>query len=125
MSDPLFKCDVWHMNTTPDDKLGNMERRTVEVRVMSSTDDPSHPQNPIESPRIVVIPMLCNTRDVKAGDRLFCKSTIGVPCNRDTGDASRATLGVSSEYAVPISQTAAAHRRNELFPEGGKRRRVE
>ena len=119
MSDPLFKCDVWHVNTTPDDELANMQKQQLRVRVRSHTDES------YDSTSIVYVPMLCNTKDVKAGDRLFCKSTIGVPCNHDTGDAPRATLGVSSEYAVPISQTAAAHRRNVLLPEGGKRRRIE
>ena len=129
MSNPLFKCDVWHMNTTPDDALVNMEQQQVLVRVTSWIEDASRPGlDPLlfESQSIVshvCIPMLRNTRDVKAGDRLFCKSTtIGVPSNHDTGNAPRATLDVSSEYAVPISRTAAAHRLN---PAGGKRRRTQ
>ena len=131
MSNPLFKCDVWHMNTTPDDALVNMEKHRALVRVTSWIEDVSLPGlDPLlfESQSIVshvCIPMLRNTRDVKAGDRLFCKSTtIGVPPNHDTGDAPRATLGAvmsssseSSEYAEPPEW---------LFPpdaaEGKKRR---
>ena len=115
MSNPLFKCDVWHMNTTPDDALVNMEKQTALVRVTSWIEDVSHPgldPRLFDSQSIVshvCIPMLRNTRDVKAGDRLFCKSTtIGIPPNHDTGDAPRATLGAvmsssseSSEYAEP------------------------
>ena len=84
-------------------------------------------QTPIDSTSIVYVPMLCNTKDVKAGDQLFCKSIIGVPRNHDTGDAPRATLGVSSEYPVPVSITAAGHRRNVALPRWGspKRRRIE
>jgi len=133
MSDPLFKCDVWHMNTTPDDELANMQKQELRVWVRSRNDEYCHardhpnPQTPIESASIVCVPMLCNTRDVKAGDQLFCKSIIGVPRNHDTGDAPRATLGVSSEYPVPVSITAAGHRRNVAFPHWGspKRRRIE
>ena len=131
MSDPLFKCDVWHMNTTPDDELANMQKRELRVWVRSRNDeyarDHPNPQTPIESASIVCVPMLCNTRDVKAGDQLFCKSIIGVPRNHDTGDAPRATLGVSAEYPVPVSITAAGHQRNFAFPHWGspKRRRIE
>ena len=131
MSNPLFKCDVWHMNTTPDDALVNMEKHRALVRVTSWIEDVSLPGlDPLlfESQSIVshvFIPMLRNTRDVKAGDRLFCKSTtIGVPPNHDTGDAPRAALGAvmsssseSSEYELPPDR---------LFPldaaEGKKRR---
>ena len=121
MSDPLFKCDVWHVNTTPDDELANMQKQQLRVRVRSHTDES------YDSTSIVYVPMLCNTKDVKAGDQLFCKSIIGVPRNHDTGDAPRATLGVSSEYPVPVSITAAGHRRNFAFPHWGspKRRRIE
>ena len=66
MSDPLFKCDVWHVNTTPDDELANMQKQELRIWVRSRNDEPSHamghpnPQTPIDSASIVCVPMLCN-----------------------------------------------------------------
>ena len=81
----------------------------------------------------VQIPMLTNTKAINAGDRLYCKSAIGIPCNLDTGEALRATLVVPSESAASSSRpTGISVERPGDVPDDGyyslvwpKRRRID
>jgi len=119
MSDRLFKCDAWRVNTVPIEELANMEKQTLEVEVTSRLMLPW--SGPPSSSR-VRIPVLTNTKDIKAGDRLYCKSTIGIPCNLDTGDAPRATLAVPSESAASSSRPSP---NDSPFIQWVKRRRID